>query len=164
MAPAHDLDSHMEQGRAAQRQGNVAAAAEIFTAASRLFPSSPEPAFARCMVALERSDPRAGMLVQDLLSRFPAHAAGWADLGMWLLKAGKAEAALACLRRAATVAPEARLFIASGDALRHLGRVPEARAAYADACRRAPDSARAAFMLGLCAQDARDLPEARAGY
>ena len=158
------LEVLLAQGRAAQAQGRGADALALFAEAAERHPAAPEAAFAFCIAALQAADARAGPLLQTLLARFPGHASGWEELGLWLLGAGKAEAALACLRRAAAVAPDARLALACGTALRSLGRVGEARDAFAAAARMAPHLPRPAFLLGLCAQDDRDYPAARAAY
>lgn len=124
----------------------------------------PNAAFEQCLGWLRQGDPRASGLLRGLLDRFPDHAAGWETLGFHLLQAGKGEAALLCLRRAMAVAPSARLAMGCGDALKSLRRLIEARAAFASACRLDPALTRAAFQLGLCAQDGGDLEGARAAY
>ena len=161
---AAELDASMVAGRVAQKAGRLAEAGAIFAEAACRWPSAADPVFAQCITALQAKDQRAGALLQDLLARFPDHAAGWEELGQWLLEAGKLKAALACLQRAMAVRPSLALLLACGNALRGLGRLPEARATFAEACRMAPHSVRAAFLLGLSAQDARDYPAARAAY
>lgn len=161
---AFRLDVVMAAGRAAQQAGRWGEAGSLFAEAVRRSPDSADPAFAQCITALQARDRKAGALLQDLLARFPDHAAGWEELGHWLLEAGKTEAALACLQRAVAARPSLSLLLACGNALRGLGRLPEARATFEEACRIAPTSVRAAFLLGLSAQDARDYPAARAAY
>ena len=161
---AATFDTSMAAGRVAQQAGRWAEAGSLFAEAARRWPNTAEPVFGQCIAALQAKDQRAGALLQDLLARFPGHAAGWEELGQWLLEAGKTEAALSCLQRALAVRPSLALLLACGNALRGLGRLPEARATFTEACRMAPNSVRAAFLLGLSAQDARDTPAARAAY
>lgn len=154
----------MASGKTSDRVMHGTEAAATSAEAMRRFPDEPEPAFACCLAMLQGADPGAGALLQQLLARFPAHAPGWEKLGLWLLAAGKTEAALVCLRRAVAVAPSARSALACGSALRGLGRLEEAREFFATACRLAPHLARPAFLHALCAQDAGDFATARAGY
>lgn len=130
----------------------------------RLAPDRPDIAFAACRAMLRVGNADAGPLVQDLLRRFPDHAAGWEEIGLELKRSGKYEAAVACWQRAATTAPSGRLDLARGRALRHLGRRKEARVAFEDARLRDPSSATAHFLAGVAAQDDRDLPAAEAAY
>jgi tetratricopeptide (TPR) repeat protein len=124
----------------------------------------PGSAFAACAALLEAGRAEAGVLVQDLLRRFPNHAEGWEQLGRTLLRSGKPEAALACFRRAHRASPSGPLAMACGRALRQLGRTDEARAAFAEACQRLPAAAPAQFLFGVTAQDARDFEAAAAAY
>lgn len=121
-------------------------------------------AFTACLGLLRSGRRDAAIAVQDLLQCFPNHAPGWEALGQYLGRVGQHEAALACLNRAAAVAPRAALALACGRLLRHLGRLREARSAFAQACALDPASAPAHFLAGVAAQDDRDLPAAVAAY
>ncbi|MCW6507883.1 tetratricopeptide repeat protein [Lichenifustis flavocetrariae] len=120
--------------------------------------------FSHCLVLLERAEPAAVKLLQDLLTRYPDHAPGWEAIGQALLRARKAEAALACFERATHVSPSCTRAMGRGSALRMLGRVAEARDAFDEAGRLDPHSGRATFLLALSAQDLQDFAAARDGY
>lgn len=124
----------------------------------------PKQAFAACVAMLRRGQAEAGLLVQELLRRFPDHAIGWAQIGAELGRLDKPEAALACFRRAFQAVPSADLALNCGRMLRLLGRVAEARTAFSEACQLDPSSAPAHFLRGVSAQDGRDFPEAAAAY
>ena len=65
----------MRRGRAAAEDKRMDDALAGFAAASGLDPQAPEPAFARCLVLLRVADPQAGVVMQDLLARFPVNSA-----------------------------------------------------------------------------------------
>lgn len=138
----------------------LAAIAALREAVQRA-PEAGDARFLLCALLLRQGDPGAGTLLQACLARFPAPSAGWVEIGDVLLEKGQKAAALICLGRGV---PDAGLSLRRGLLARELGRLAEARDAFADASRRDPASARALFLLGTAAQDLRDYPAAAAAY
>lgn len=124
-------------------------------------PEQGEAHFLLCALLLRQGDPAAGALLAECLARFAHPSAGWTAIGEILLARGQKAAALICFGRGV---PEAALSIRRGLLARELGRLGEARDAFADAARRDPASPRALFLLGMAAQDLHDLPAAAAAY
>jgi tetratricopeptide (TPR) repeat protein len=151
-------------GKAARSLGDLPGSAAAFRRAADLEPDRPEAAFLLCAVLLQGGDPQAQTVLGGLLARFPGHAGGWEDLGRTLYEAGKLEAALVCFSRAAKGAPSFPLAMRRGAILRTLGRLLEAIEAFQEAVALKTDAAAAWFWLGLCHQDATDMPAAIDAY
>lgn len=147
--------------RVASGSGHAACALDAGRAARTRAPDRAEPVFLLCALLLRAGDPEAGQVLDDGLARFPQPSRGWGDLGTVLLGLKKPEAALVCFARAL---PSVTLTVRRGTTARDLGRLGEARAAFAEAVRIDPKHARAWFLLGTCAQDGRDLQSAADAY
>lgn len=157
-------DTPLARARALRASGDRAGAVEAFRAAVRHAPDAAAPAFGLCAALLEAGRPEAATLLDGLLARFPADAAGWEEVGAVLLAAGKRDAALLCLARAVAAAARPDLLLRQGALLREAARAAEAEAAFAAAVALDPGSVRGWFLLGLCRQDRRDLDGAAAAY
>lgn len=147
--------------RAAFEAGYELAAVAALREAVQQRPEHGDAHFLLCALLLKRGDPDAGRVLGEGLARFPQPSAGWLDIAEVLLAKGQKAAALVCLGRGV---PDAALSIRRGLLARDLGRLREARDAFADAVRRDPASPRALFLLGTAAQDLHDLPAAAAAY
>ena len=95
-------------------------------------------------------------MLDGLLNRFPAHAAGWHELGLTLQRANQPEAALLALARAAKAAPSGPYRLREGAALQALGRIEEAIIALRAAIGLAPDLLEASLALAACLREAGD--------
>lgn len=147
--------------RAAFGSGYHLSAVAALREAVQRRPEQGEAHFLLCALLLKQGDPDAGALLHTCLARFPEPSAGWVEIGDVLLDKGQKAAALICLGRGV---PEAGLSMRCGLLARDLGRLAEARDAFADAARRDPASTRALFLLGTAAQDLHDLAAAAAAY
>lgn len=147
--------------RAAAGFGHAICALDAGRAARTRGPDRAEPAFLLCALLLKAGDPEAAQVLGECLDRFPQPSGGWSDLGTVLLGLKQPEAALVCFARAL---PSVALSMRRGTTARDLGRLAEARAAFAEAVRLDPKHPRAWFLLGTCAQDGRDFAAAADAY
>ena len=124
---------------------------------------TPDPAglFAQAIALLRSGDPGAARLLPEL-ERFADYGAGWLALGVFLQQAGKHDAALVALARAAP--RDAALAHRIGQCLNSLGR----RAAAIESFRRAvaidAGFAEGWYSLGLACQDDGDHQACVAAY
>ena len=144
-------------GRSARRTGDLGTATLFLARAVELAPTRAEPAFLLCAVYLEAADPQAVAMLDRLSQRFPADAAGWAELGRILTKAGKPEAALACFSRSLEAGPSVTTALRCASLLKDLHRLGDAREALDRAEALGSLPAGAWFMRGLVLQDLGDL-------
>jgi Flp pilus assembly protein TadD len=96
----------------------------------------------------------------NLLASADHYATEHADLGRFLLRAGRAPEALAELRRAAAVRPSAAAHYSLAGALDAAGRLDEAIAEYQASLRQDPRQPLAHNNLGIALARSRRLPEA----
>ena len=150
-------------GHAARASGDGATAATFFRRAMALAPERAEPAFMACLALLEQGDPAAQAILDHCLESFPDDASGWTRLGLALQTAGKLEAALAALTKAARAAPAAQLYQRCAAILQSLGRSRELVEALRVAERLEP-SFEIAFQLGRALRDLGDSPSARNAF
>lgn len=151
-------------GRAARASGYDLEAIEAFRRAIRVAPERAEAAFLLCAALLATGNAQAREMLTHLLARFPGEASGWDEIGQVLLAAGKPEAALVCVARAAQAEPSFARLMQLGLIQRDLGHPGEACSAFARATTLDRGSARAWFLLGTCHQDAREFAAASAAY
>jgi tetratricopeptide (TPR) repeat protein len=151
-------------GQAARAAGDLDLALARFQRAAELDRDRPDAAFHACITRMEQGNIDIRPLVDDLLARFPDFARGWSDIGTFLERAGRVEAALVAYARAARSKPSAALHLRRGTLLKSLGRHGEAAAAFGEAVSMDPSSAPAWFKLGLALQDFRDPAGAIAAY
>ena len=144
-------------GRSARKLGDLGTAARLLARAVEAAPTRAEPAFLLCAVYLEAADPQAMAMLDRLTERFPADAAGWAELGRILAKAEKAEAALACFRRSLEAGPSVTAALRCAALLKDFGRLEDAREALDRAEALGTLPAGAWFLRGLVLQDLGDL-------
>lgn len=140
--------------------GKATAALELVRGVAARAPTA-EVAFLLCTMLLKRGDPEAQQVLQLCLSRFPQASQGWTELGHVLLGLGKKAAALVCFTRGE---PSFTTALQRGLLARELGQLSEAREAFGQAVQFNPSSPRAWFLLGTCAQDARDFVAAAEAY
>ena len=132
-------------------------------------PDAPEPAFLLCSLLLARRDPAANALLGTLWA-FEGFAPGWEELGHALAASRPAAAQVAFGRAAEAYAameartPTAALAHRLGTALRHAGRLSEARDAMRRAVTRDPSGPQAWFSLGVLCQDLHDGPGATEAF
>jgi tetratricopeptide (TPR) repeat protein len=156
--PAH-VPALMLAARAATAAKRDARAVDYLRRAAELAPSEWEVVFRLCLAQIARADPTASETLETLSARFPAAAAGWAQLGRAMAAAPAAfRDALAFLPRT----PEAILPLAR--ALRQTGAFAEARARLLHLVAAGPDNGEAYFLLGLVCEDLRDEAGALAAY
>jgi tetratricopeptide (TPR) repeat protein len=149
-------------GRAAHALSDPAAALAFFRRAMAIAPARADAAFFTCATLLELGEPQAQELLPRLLKEFPDDAEGWRHLGGALQRAGKSEAALVALTRAAQAAPSSALHVQRGVLLESLARAGEAADAYRAAAELAPDSAEVMLRLGLCERRIGNVEDAAA--
>ncbi len=155
--------THLTEARAARASGDGEAAVRALREAVRLAPDAAGPLFGLCAALLDAGRPEAAAVLDSLLERFPA-GEGWGEIGAVLVRAGKREAALVCLTRAAAAVPRPALLLQRSALLRELGRTAEAEAALDHAVALEPRAVRGWFLLGLCRQDRHDPRGAAAAY
>ena len=124
-------------------------------------PAQSEPVFLLCALLLRQGSAEAQSLLQQCLARFPEPSRGWMEIGEALLRLGKREAALVCFDRGPA---EASVALRRGQLAKDLGRLDQARAAFAAAVALDTRAPRAWFLLGTCAQDQRDFAAAAEAY
>ena len=156
---------HYDRGVAFMRQGNVDAAMREYRAA---IDAKPDYEFARANLAtmLEEKGDIQGAIVQykAILTANPNPQAYY-NLGMILLRRGKLEEAIECLRRAAKLQPTMEMVRCSlGEALRMTGRTAEAEQEFSQAIRDNPTAVQARNCLGNLYASSGKLNEAIACY
>ena len=150
--------------RTAAAHGGLDTAIAAARQSANVAPDRAEMTFLLCGLLLRAGDADANAVLARCLARFPDEAAGWLSVAETLADLGKTDAALVCAERAARSSAAATQCLRRGLLLRSLGRLSEARVAFADATATEPNAKRAWFLLGLCAQDQRDLDSAAAAY
>lgn len=148
-------------GKAARLDGDLAAADSFFAEALTLEPQRAEAAFLTCVIRLERGDPRARELLDQLMVRFPEEPDGWFDIGASLQRAGKIEAALSAFARAHR-RPDSHLR--RGSLLQQRGAIDDAITAFEQAVAMDRQQVEAWFRLGMLHQDRHQPDKAVAAY
>lgn len=148
-------------GKAARLDGDLAAADSFFAEALTLEPQRAEAAFLTCVTRLERGDPRARELLDQLMARFPEEPDGWFEIGASLQRAGKMEAALSAFTRAHR-RPDSHLR--RGSILQQKGAIDDAIAAFERAVAMDQRLVEAWFRLGTLQQDRHRPDQAAAAY
>jgi tetratricopeptide (TPR) repeat protein len=148
-------------GRAARLGGDLAAADRFFSEALAVEPQRAEAAFMTCVIRLERGDPTARELLDQLMVRFPDEADGWFEIGVSLQRADKTEAALSAFTRAHR-RPDSHLR--RGLILQQRAEMDAAIAAYEQAVTMDARLVEAWFRLGTLYQDRHQPDQAIAAY
>ena len=148
-------------GRAARLQGDLAGADRHFTGALQLEPQRAEAAFLTCVTRLERGDPTARQLLDQLIVDFPEDADGWFEIGLSLQRADKTEAALSAFARAHR-RPDSHLR--RGVILQQRQEPVSAISAFETAVTMDARLAEAWFRLGVLYQDQHRPEDAVAAY
>ena len=124
----------------------------------------PANLFNRAIVLLRAADPAATSLLRHL-ERFPDYGAGWLALGVFLQEAGKYDAALMALGRAARAGPASAVAAHRlGQCLASLGRRGAAIQSFRESVRIDPAFADGWYSLGLASQDQGDHEAAVSAY
>jgi len=148
-------------GRAARLAGDLTEADRHFTTALQLEPQRSEAAFLTCVTRLERGDPSARQMLDQLISRFPEDADGWFEIGLSLQRAEKLDAALSAFERAHRRADS---HLRRGLILQQRQQIVAAIAAYEAAVTVDARQAEAWFRLGVLYQDTQQPQRAIAAY
>jgi Flp pilus assembly protein TadD len=155
------IDSLLEHSRLAFAAGQAAPALAAVRRAVEHAPEQGEPLFLLCSLLLRKGDPEATQIFGQCLSRFASPSPGWVEVGEALLDKGHRAAALVCFGRGIL---DGALALRCGHLARDLGRLSEALSWFRTAVDFDPSSARARFLLGVCAQDLRDHALAARAY
>jgi tetratricopeptide (TPR) repeat protein len=148
-------------GKAARLGGDLTAADRFLTAALALDPQRPETAFLACVTCLERGDPRAREMLDQLMARFPEDPDGWFEIGASLQRAEKTEAALSAFMRAHRRADS---HLRRGLILQQRGADEDALAAFEQAVAMDRRLVEAWFRLGTLYQDRHQADKAITAY
>jgi Flp pilus assembly protein TadD len=159
--PMSKIDSVLDRSRLAFAAGQTASALAAVRQAVEHAPERGEPLFLLCSLLLRKGDPEATRIFSQCLSRFASPSPGWVEVGEALLDKGHRAAALVCFARGG---PDGALALRCGQLERDLGRLAEALSWFKTAVDLDPSSARARFLLGVCAQDLGDHALAAQAY
>jgi tetratricopeptide (TPR) repeat protein len=147
---AQDLEDLLESARAAQSSGKYAEAAELYTHAIALSPSTPKLWSNRGVMEFLAGQPQASVTsLKRALELNPNLFTPMLFLGKSYVQIGKPAESLPYLRHAHSVRPnDAEVLIALGKANADLNRHRQASSFYEDATRADPDNAEAWLGLG----------------
>ena len=175
-APDHAGALH-RLGVIAHQRGQLAAAREALTRASRLDPREPVFAYTLGLVLHDLAEfDRAAASYREAIARRPSFAEAWNNLGLALQDAGRLDEARLALEEALRLRPGypaaagnlASVFNARGDALAARDCVRDAVACFAAAWRLRPQSIsaalKAALTLPAVPASAADIASSRAEY